>query len=196
MGSRLARAYAPALNLRGVVAFAPAAQFTTIVKALARPPFRAYLGEALWTVDGLAAAGYRRQLHLPTSLTPAARIDLRKVAHQCASQTIADWRGKPYGAVFARNPLSIPSVVRLLRRISPGQRDPKVPIFLAQGDRDQEVPLTVSAQLKNRHCRLGAAVIRRVYHGASHDGVLDAAMNDALAWISDRYHGRPTTSNC
>ena len=195
-GAELARSYAPALDLRGVLAFAPAAQFTTIAKAFGKPPFSAYLGSALWTVDGLNAAGYGHRLQLSTLLTPAARAALAKVAHQCAAQTIADWRGKPESAVFARNPLSVPSVVKLLRLISPGQRDPKVPIFLAQGDRDQEIPVTVSAQLRARYCRLGAVVTRRVYAGASHDGVLDAAMNDAVTWISDRFDGRPATTDC
>jgi dienelactone hydrolase len=194
--AELARSYAPALDLRGVLAFAPAAQFTTIIKALGQPPFSAYLGAALWTIDGLDAAGYRRRLHLATLLTAAARADLPRVTHQCAPQTIADWRGKPERAVFARDPLSVPSVVQLLQQISPGQRDPSVPIFLAQGDRDQQIPLAVSAQLKARYCRLGTVVTRRVYPGASHDGVLAAAMNDALAWINNRFHGSPAPSDC
>lgn len=195
-GAELARSYAPALDLRGVLAFAPAAQFTTIVKAFGEPPFSAYLVAALWTVDGLDAAGYRHRLQPSTLLTPAARADLPRVARQCAAETIADWRGKPESAVFAHDPLSVPSVVKLLRQISPGQRDPKVPIVLAQGDRDQEIPMTVSGQLKARYCKLGAVVTRRVYAGASHDSVLDAAMNDALAWISDRFARRPATTDC
>jgi hypothetical protein len=179
-----------------VIALAPAAQFTTIVKALAKPPFSAFLGEALWTVEGLEAAGYRHQLQPSILLTPAARADLANVADQCAPQTIADWRGKPESAVFARNPVSIPSVVRLLKQISPGQRNPHVPIFLAQGSRDEEIPVSVSAQLKTRYCRLGATVTRHVYPAANHDSVLNAAMNDAIAWISDRFHGHPAGSDC
>ena len=194
--AELARSYASELDLRGVLALAPAAQFTTLLKALARQPFSADLGEALWAIDGLNAAGYKRRLHLPTLLTRAARADLPKVARQCAAQTIADWRGKPASAVFARDPLSVPSVAALLKQISPGQRDPKVPVFLGQGSRDQEIPPSVSAQLKARYCRLGAVATRRVYTGANHDTVLDAAMSDALAWISDRYNRRPAPSGC
>lgn len=194
--AELARSYARALELRGLLAFAPAAQFTTIVQALSSPPFSAYLGEALWTIDGLEAAGYQRLLHPSMLLTPAARTDLAKVARQCAAQTIADWRGKPESAVFARNPLSVPSVVKLLKQISPGQRDPRVPILLAHGARDEEIPPVVTAQLERRYCRLGATVSRRVYPRAGHDGVLDAATNDALAWITQRYADLPTASTC
>jgi hypothetical protein len=96
--------------------------------ALGSLPFNTYLGEALWTIDGLDAGGYGRLIHPFTLLTAAARADLRRVARQCAGQTIADWRGKQASAVFARNPLAMPSVVKLLKQISPGQRDPKVPI--------------------------------------------------------------------
>lgn len=194
--AELARSYAPAVDLRGVAAFAPAAQFTAIVKALGRRPFSAYLGEVLWTIDGLDAAGYRRVIQPAALLTPAARADLPAVAHQCAAQTIADWRGKPQSAMFARDPLRQPSLVKLLTRISPGQRNPKVPILLAQGSRDEEIPLTVTAQLERRYCRLGAQVTRKVYPGATHDTVLDAATTDALRWISDRYANRPASSAC
>ena len=194
--AELARSYAPALKVRGVLAFAPAAQFITIAKAFGRPPFSAFLGSALWTVDGLSAAGYGPALRISTLLTAAARADLARVNRQCVAQTIADWRGKTESAVFARDPLSVPSVVKLLRRISPGQRDPKVPTFLAQGGKDEQIPPAVSAQLKERYCLLGTQVIRRLYAGATHDGVLAAAMNDALAWISDRFDGRPAPSRC
>ena len=194
--AELARSYAPALDLRGVLAAAPAGEFVTQIKALRRPPFSSYLGEALWAVDGLEAAGYTRLLQPNILLTKAARADLPKVAHQCAAQTIADWRGRPHNAVFARDPLSLPSVVKLLHEISPGQRNPHVPIFLAQGGRDHEIPLAVTAQLKSRYCRLGATVTRHVYPGASHAGVVDAEMNDALAWMSDRFAKLAATSDC
>jgi hypothetical protein len=61
--SEIAHSYAPSLAVRGVLAFAPAARFTTIATAYARRPFSAYLGAALWTIDGLEAAGYTRLLH-------------------------------------------------------------------------------------------------------------------------------------
>ena len=86
-------------------------------------------------------------------------------------------------------------MLKLLKQILPGQRNPRVPIFLAQASPEQEIPPTVSAQLEARYCRLGATVIRRFYPGANHDGVLDAAMTDALAWIDNRYNQRPASSD-
>jgi len=58
------------------------------------------------------------------------------------------------------------------------------------------IPQQVVADLETRYCRLGANVTRRVYAGADHDGVIDAASNDVLAWIANRVRGRPMPSNC
>jgi len=193
--AQLAHAYAPRLDVRGVVALAPAAELTTIVRSLGRPPFSAYLGEALWATAGLEAA-YGARLDLSGLLTPAARADLSHVAKECEQQTIARWRGRSVHAVFASDPLSDRSLVELLRENSPGGSDPHVPIFLGQGSRDQVIPQRVVAGLEARYCRLGATVTRRVYMGADHDGVIDAASKDVLAWIASRVRGRPVPSNC
>jgi hypothetical protein len=91
--------------------------------------------------------------------------------------------------------LSVPSVVKILDENSPGGTDPHVPILLAQGSRDEVIPVSISAQLEARYCGLGATVTRRVYD-ADHDGVLDAASRDVLSWIGARVHGRPTPSSC
>lgn len=193
--AQLAHAYAPRLDLRGAVALAPAGQLATIVSSLRKPPFSAYLGEALWAIDGLKAA-YGPQLDLAGLLTPTARADLRQVAKECEQQTIARWRGRSLDTVFARDPLSVPAVLRLLRENSPGGSDPRVPIFLGQGSRDQVIPQRVVAELETRYCRLGDRVTRRVYAGADHDGVVDAASKDVLAWIDSLVRGRPVPSNC
>lgn len=193
--AQLAHTYAPNLDLRGVVALAPAAELTTIVRSLGKPPFNAYLGEVLWAIDGLRAA-YGARLDVSAFLTPSARADLSRVAQECEQQTIARWRGRPLRAVFARDPLSDRRLVEILEANSPGGSDPHAPIFLAQGSRDQVIPQQVATDLERRYCRLGATVTRRVYAGADHDGVIDAAGDDILAWIANRTRGGPTPSNC
>jgi hypothetical protein len=178
-----------------VAAFAPAAEFRTVVAALSRAPFREYVGETLWAVAGLKAA-YPSRVDLPKLLTNKALSDLHRVARECVSKTIARWRDRPLSAVFRHKLLSVKSVVRLLDDNSAGATNPRMPILLAQGTRDQQIPLAVSAQLKARYCRLGGVVSRRLYNGASHDGVLDAASADALSWIADRFAAKPAASDC
>jgi alpha-beta hydrolase superfamily lysophospholipase len=193
--AQLAHTYAPSLDVRGVVALAPAAELTTIVRSLRKPPFSVYLGEALWAIDGLKAA-YGARLDVSDLLTPAARADLSRVAKECEQQTIARWRGRSLYAVFARDPLSDRSLVEVLEKNSPGGSDPHVPIFLGQGSQDQVIPQQVVTHLETRYCRLGANVTRRVYAGADHDGVIDAASNDVLTWIANRVRRRPMRSSC
>jgi hypothetical protein len=182
------------LDIRSVVALAPGAHLTTILRSLGRLPFSDYLGATLWIADGFRAAyGARLDLSL---MTTAARADLAHVAKECEAQTIARWRGRSVRAVFAHEPLSSPSLVKLLDENSPGGSDPHVPIFLRAGNLDKQIPVRVSAELEARYCRPGATVTRRVYARVDHNGVIDAASNDVLAWIRARVHGRPAPSSC
>ena len=71
-----------------------------------------------------------------------------------------------------------------------------VPIFLAQGSRDEQIPVAVTAELEARYCTVGATLIRRLYRGATHDSVIDAASKDVLFWIRDRIRNRPAPSDC
>jgi pimeloyl-ACP methyl ester carboxylesterase len=193
--AQLARSYAPELDVRGVVALAPAAQLTTILRVAGSSPFNTYLGDLLLAADGLHA-GYGASFDPSTFLTRAALADLATVSKECVDTTIARWRGRSQNALLARDPTTIPGIENILEQNSPGATAPGVPIFIGQGSLDREIPLQVSAQLEARYCRLGATVIRRVYPGADHDGVVDAARSDVLAWIADRYAGSPITNDC
>jgi acetyl esterase/lipase len=194
--AQLAASYAPRLDVRGVAAFAPAAQLSTIVRSLRRPPYSASLGEVLWYADGLRAA-YGGRAQLARVLTRQARQDLGRVENECAAQTLVRWRRRPETAVFAVSPMSLPKpFVSLLHASSPGAIAPKSPILLIQGSSDEVIPPAVTAQLKARYCSLGANVARRLYPGANHEDIVDAATDQALAWISDRFKGRRATSDC
>jgi acetyl esterase/lipase len=193
--AQLAHSYSPEFDVRGVVALAPAAELTTIVQMIGSPPYNAYLGYVLLATDGLHTS-YGRSFDPSKLLTPAGLRDLVRVSNECAEATIARWRGRPISSLEARDPLSIPSVASILEANSLGTTAPGVPVFLGQGDHDAQVPLQVSAQLEAKYCQLGAVVTRHVYTGADHDQVLDAASNDVLSWIDDRYAGHPAPNDC
>ena len=193
--AQLARSYAPGLDLRGVAALAPAAEFQDILPADHHPPFSGYLGNLLMAVDGLRSS-YGTAVDPSLVLTRAAYDELGTVAKECVAQTISRWQHAPVDAVLARDPESVPSIANILNSESPGSTNPGVPIYLAQGQQDQQIPLQVTVDLNATYCRLGATVTRRVYPGVDHDGVVDAAASDIMGWIADRYAGRPATSSC
>lgn len=193
--AQLAHSYAPELDLRGVAALAPAAEFQDILPAYHRPPFNGYLGNLLMAVDGLRAS-YGKAVDPSLVLTKTAYDDLGTIAKECVAQVISRWQHASVDSVVARDPESIPSIANILNSQSPGSTDPGVPIYLAQGQRDQQIPLQVTADLDTSYCHLGAIVTRHVYPGVDHDGVLDAAASDVVSWIADRYANRPATSDC
>lgn len=190
--AQLAHEYAPEIDLRGVLALAPAAELTTIAAALPNSPYRGLL---LLAADGLRAS-YGSAFDPAKFLTPAANADLSKAAGECVDETVRRYQDASAGAIVTRSPNTVPEVRRILEENSPGATAPGVPVMLAQGSRDQQIPLTVTARLDRKYCQLGATVIRRVEPGADHDGVVDAAHDEAIAWIADRFAKRPAPSDC
>jgi dienelactone hydrolase len=193
--AQLAHTYAAELDVRGAVALAPAAELPAILAAVADPPFDAYLGNVVLASDGLHAS-YGNAFDPSTYLTPAAEADLAANGSECADATISHWRGHPLTDVLARDPMTIPEVAAVLNANSPGKVNPGVPILLAQGEQDQQIPLSVTDQLHDGYCGVGATVSRHVYPGADHDGVVDAAATDVQTWIGDRYANRPSAADC
>jgi Secretory lipase len=137
----------------GVVALAPAAESTTIVKAAGTAPFASYLGNILVAADGLHT-GYGHSFDPAAFLTPAAVADLQRVSRECVDSTIARWRDRPISALLGRDLTTIAPTAAILEQNSAGAVNPGVPIFLGQGDQDQVIPLKVSAELRASYCRL------------------------------------------
>jgi hypothetical protein len=190
--AQLAHKYAPEVDLRGVLALAPAAELTTIAAVLPDSPYRGLL---LLASDGFHSS-YGAEFDPAQFLTPAANADLTKAAGECVDDTVKRYQNATAGAVVTKSPNDVPAVRRILEQNSPGATAPGVPIMLVQGSLDQQIPLTVTAQLDLKYCRLSATVIRRVEPGADHDGVIDAAHAQAIAWIADRFAKKPAPTDC
>ena len=193
--AQLAHTYAPELDIRGVVALAPAAYFETVLHAYGKPPFDKTIGNTILAVDGWHAA-YGKAFDPSRVLSQAAADYLPTASTQCVAATMARWMNMPITSVMAHDPSTVSSVAHILAAESPGSTNPGMPIYLAQGTHDEQVPLEVTAELETDYCRLGANLSRHVYPNVDHNGVLDAAQVDVLAWLSDRYAGRPATSDC
>jgi pimeloyl-ACP methyl ester carboxylesterase len=189
--AQLAPTYAPELRIRGVLAGAPAAELGRVASVDRASPYKGLLL--------LAAAG----LHSaypdfdPSSfLTASADADLTRVRSECVDATISRYQHLPARDVVTADPSSVAAVRRILDENSPGATNPNTPIMIVQGENDEQIPVAVSAALAAKYCSRKATVVRRIYAGASHDGVLDAAHDDAVAWINARLEGRPAPSNC
>lgn len=70
------------------------------------------------------------------------------------------------------------------------------PLFVIAGEADQTVPLKGVQGAVHNLCRAGQPVTFRSYPGLDHDPVMDNSLPDQLAWIRERFAGRPLKSNC
>lgn len=189
--AELGPTYAPELELVGAVALAPGVELPALVDHLAASR---YTGVVLMGAIGLQAA--YPEVDLAAVFTPAAIADVPRIENECVDDTVARYQGLATSDVIGHDPSTRPALQALLEESSPGSVAPRVPVFIGHGDADDQVPVGLSGRLGDRYCTLGAALTRHVYAAQDHAAVIDAALRDAMAFIADRYDGRPATGTC
>ena len=191
VAAEIAPEYAPELHLVGALALAPGVELPALVDYLVAPP-----GTGIVLVGAIGLRAGYPELDLSTVFTPTAVADIPHVENECVDDTFARYQSLTTTDVIRRLPSDLPDLQALLEANSPGAVAPAVPIFLGHGDADQQVPVALSGRLQDKYCALGVAVARRVYPGVGHDDVIDAASEDALAFITDRFDNQPATTVC
>jgi fermentation-respiration switch protein FrsA (DUF1100 family) len=186
---QIARSYAPDLDLRGVVAAAPASELARAAGSLRGGPFFGYVVAA-----AVGFSAVYPEVELDDVLTPSALADLGVVKTSCIEDVFLAY-DRPPGEVLRGNPFERAPWPALLARNSPGAVASKAPILLVQGDLDEQVPADLTRILRGRLCRLGDTVELRMY-ATSHGGVVDASYADVLTWMDERFAGRPARRSC
>jgi pimeloyl-ACP methyl ester carboxylesterase len=70
------------------------------------------------------------------------------------------------------------------------------PLLVLTGEADETVPFALVKATVKKACGKGIALRFRSYPGLDHDPTMDKSTPDQLAWIGDRFTGKPFTSNC
>jgi pimeloyl-ACP methyl ester carboxylesterase len=70
------------------------------------------------------------------------------------------------------------------------------PLLVIAGEADETVPFAFVKQTVKKACANGVALTFRSYPGLDHDPTMDKSTPDQLAWIKERFAGRPAASNC
>lgn len=184
----LAPAYAPELDVRGVVAIAPAGDLEIVVQA------------ALGSVFGFMLAGTWAEeypsIDLEALLTPEARALLPLLDELCTPALAGELAELPAGvAQPGVAPLELDPFGELVVESSAGHRPVEPPILVVHGDGDELIPVALSELLVPALCGVDADAELRTYPGATHSSILDAAATDVLAWTADRFAGA-ATSGC
>jgi pimeloyl-ACP methyl ester carboxylesterase len=125
-------------------------------------------------------------------LTPAAVQDAQSLERKCdAASALFDGRLNRY--VFAAKPRNVGAWNERIEASWVSQVP--FPAFFV-------VAPTSPAHVQQIHkvaqrlCRVSSAVRFEVYPGTDHDGVLQAALQDYIQWIADRFASLPATGNC
>lgn len=70
------------------------------------------------------------------------------------------------------------------------------PMLVIAGEADQSVPLAGVKHVVAMACQQDATLAFRTYPGLDHDPVMANSTPDQLAWIADRFAGKPVTGQC
>lgn len=191
-----AKTYAPELSLVGVAATAPPTDLRALLYAsIETVPGRILTAMTLWSWSGKYGA----------PLAPLVDADVAKVVRSVSSNCVDDLGGK-LDVLAAQRPLKqrflsadpgrTPPWNELLRANSMFHLPAGVAAFLAQGGADTIVRPETTHRLAEASCRAGNRVKYLALPGAGHTRSAGLAVEDAMAWIADRFAGAPAPSTC
>jgi alpha-beta hydrolase superfamily lysophospholipase len=187
----LAASYAPELHLLGVAAAAPAADLDVLLPAAGAIPQAA--GFLVMAGKGFQAA--YPDADPATVLTPEAVAESGVVDTACVADVLRQFAGTST-AVLAHDPESTPPWPALIHESSAGHRPAGAPLLVAQGAADQLVLRPLTDAWVATECATGDVIDYRVYDGADHGSIIDAARKDVVAWMAARLRGTAPRDTC
>ncbi|MBB3771404.1 alpha-beta hydrolase superfamily lysophospholipase [Angulomicrobium tetraedrale] len=192
----LARRYAPELQLAGVAAVSA----PTDLDRLLRADIHSTAGEVL---TSYAAWSWSRSYRLPIRqiIKSKAITDVQRVASTCNLDLADDLTLGLDAAGFQGTGLLKHGADRRpdWNHLITGNSVPPpgdAPVFIAQGVMDQIVQPGPTRAYVNRLCRAGLKVDYVEIPWASHGAAETAGTTAAVAWLSARLSGQPSTSTC
>lgn len=193
--SQIASGYAPDVRLAGVVAVAPATDLTGLFSTAISAGSAGTLG-----TDLLLTYPARYPDVLLSDYTGASPRLLGEIAARCEGERslVGDAWAQATGFDQAWTmPAASPLAARLAENTPSGPFGH--PVLVVQGAADAEVPAVVQDDWVQARCSAGAQLEYRKLPGVDHAGVVSAgsvAITGVLAWIDDRFAGRPSGGDC
>jgi hypothetical protein len=194
--AELAASYAPELDIKGAFAGGVPADLLAVAKGLDGSPFVGLMF--------MAAVGYDAaypELDLEKYLNDNGRELLRKAEHLCLVSV--DGIGTLAGTLFKKisdyttsDPLDTPQWQQRLAANKLGSTAPSVPVLQTQAAYDEIIPFAQADTLHKAWCAKGANLTWKTYTFAEHATGMLWSEPDAMAFLGDRFAGKPVTGNC
>ncbi|MDL4817779.1 lipase family protein [Actinomadura opuntiae] len=194
--AELARSYAPDLDLKGVAAGGVPADLRAVAASLDGSPFVALMF--------MAAVGYDAaypELKLDGYLNDNGRALLAKAKDMClvsfdGPATVLETAFKKISDYTTTNPLNTPQWQARLDENKLGSTAPSVPVFQGQALLDEIIPAKQAETLDRDWCAKGANVTYKSYPIAEHATGMLESEGDMMAFLADRFAGKPVQGNC
>jgi pimeloyl-ACP methyl ester carboxylesterase len=193
----IARSYAPELNLVGVAAAAPATSLVTLMS----DDFKTSGGKNL---TAMTLWSWARVYNAPIEkvVLPEAMPTVDHLADECIESIFDIMARRRTEKPLEQHFLSVPNIAAvepwhsLAARNTPGPLPSRIPLFLAQGTTDDIVRPEVTRAYMQRQCRAGGKVTMMWVPGVGHGFVVRDSADAAVAWMMDRFAGKPAPSDC
>lgn len=196
--AQTSRAYAPDLTLVGAAAAAPPTNLAQNLRSTSNRAlksfFTAYIGRS-WSVSygaPLSSLGNRQTQGIITRLAD----------NNCITLNMKPKLGMILGISVLNSRLQSIDIGRiepwagLARRNSPTIANIGVPLLIAQNAKDDLVAPAVTAAHVRGLCRSGNRVRSIAISGGGHATSAKDSAAATLAWIADRFAGKPAPSDC
>lgn len=194
--SRFTDAYAPGLDLVGIVALAPPSQLGVVVEmAGGQAPAGTTEDEQAAATDSASGAGFLGPLvvaaarvtgvDLEDVVTPAGQELLPQLEDRCIAEL---FREDSFGGMrledFLREDVDLSRIRRTVGTNDAAELHPHVPVLIVHGTKDTTVPPLLSDRLSEQYEEQGADVEYLRVPGADHISVLTASRTRVQEWVS------------
>lgn len=199
--SRFTGAYAPGLDLLGIVALAPPSQLGPVVEMTGsdRPPASGR-GEAVGREqpDGgatfigplLVAAARTADVPVEEVVSPRGRELLPQLEERCIAELFGEdsFGGIPVDE-FVADGADVERLRRTVGTNDAAELHPSAPVLLVHGAEDTTVPPLLSERLTEQYRGRGADITHVSVAGADHIAVLEESAPDVRAWVEEAFAG-------
>ncbi len=185
----------PAFHLVGVAAAAPPTDLAAVLESNRSRGVGADL-------EAMTIWSWTRAYKLPLEpLVNRSRLPaINRVASDCL-QSVADYiqlldDQKKLGNFLEMDPDRDPSWRKVMDENSPQPGKLRAPMFISQDLDDEIVPASITTKFVKQVCASGGVVRYYEIEDSSHIEVARDTAREAIAWIANRFEGKPPPNDC
>jgi pimeloyl-ACP methyl ester carboxylesterase len=190
--AQLQSEYAKDVPLSGALLFAPAVELGPLITRVFENP---QIGPATGLVLMVARAWPEQYPELKDSAAVRPNVDFSPVETECVFGAVLRTLAVPT-AYMSTSPLADPAWAKRIEENTPNAARLTLPVWVAQGMRDEIVFPATTEAFVNALCAEGQPVRYTAYAGAGHLDLPKFANPDALTWMGEVFAGRPPPGTC